>query len=164
MLSFRLTCVPPTTTHQAKRIVKMGKFSRLADKPELIEARHTLEQLLIPHQPSAPIAGPVALMLQFTWPWRASESKKVRARGRIPHTSRPDASNLAKTIEDRLVALRFIEDDNAVVSLYVSKWWGDESGIHVAIDPFTYTQGQNSFIEQVTFNHQIEAAHAANEA
>lgn len=136
-LRFRVNCVPPTTTHHRKRIVKIGKFSRLADKPELIAAKAMLDELLLPYQPPAPVTGPYTLSLEFTWPWRASESKRVRARGRIPHVSRPDCSNLTKTIEDRLVALRFIEDDNAVVDLHVSKWWGTEPGIEVQISTFT---------------------------
>lgn len=136
MIAFRLTCVPPKTSHHAKRIVKIGKFSRLADKPELNEAKQMLDSLLLPHQPPTPIAGPVAMRLEFTWPFLASHPKKTKALGRIPHTSRPDLSNLAKTIEDRLVALRFIEDDNAVVELTLLKWWGDSPGIDVRIQPY----------------------------
>jgi Holliday junction resolvase RusA-like endonuclease len=135
-IRFRIACVPPKTSHHAKRIVKMGKFSRLADKPELVEAKATLDSLLLPHQPAAPISGTVALRLEYVWPWRSSESKKTRALGRIPHTSRPDCSNLAKTLEDRLVRLRFIEDDNAVAELVVTKFWGDVPGIEVRIAQF----------------------------
>jgi Holliday junction resolvase RusA-like endonuclease len=136
MLSFFIACVPPTTSHHHKRIVKRGKFASLADKPELVAAKAMLESLLMPFQPSAPVAGPVALTLEFTWPWLKGHSKKVRSQGRIPHTSRPDCSNLTKTLEDRLVALLFLEDDNAVVDLHVRKWWGERPGIAVSICPF----------------------------
>lgn len=132
---FRLACIPPTASHHRKRIVRIGGFARLADKPELVAAKATLDALLLPHQPAQPVAGPVALSLVFTWPWRASEPKKRRAAGRLPHTSRPDLDNLAKTLTDRLVALRFLEDDAAVSDLRLSKWWGDEPGITIAIDP-----------------------------
>ena len=132
-LRFRMNCVPPRTNHHAKRIVRIGRFSRLADKPELVAAKEMLDGLLLPHQPSAPIAGPVRLTLEFTWPWLGSHSRKVRALGRQPHTSKPDASNVTKSIEDRLVALRFLEDDAKVVELHVSKWWGDAPGIVVEI-------------------------------
>lgn len=136
MIAFHVSCVPPKTSHHAKRIVKRGKFSSLADKPELVAAKATLDSLLLQHQPSAPIEGPIVLTLQFVWPWLASHSKRVRAGGRIPMTSRPDCSNVTKTLEDRLVALRFIEDDNAVVDLRVTKWWGYQPGIDVRIQPF----------------------------
>jgi Holliday junction resolvase RusA-like endonuclease len=133
VIAFRLSCVPPKTSHHAKRIVKMGKFSRLADKPELNEAKQLLDSLLLSHQPKEPMAGAVCLRLEYTWPWLKGHGKQTRALGRIPMTSRPDCSNLAKTLEDRLVALRFIDDDNAVVQLMVLKFWGAEPGIWVQI-------------------------------
>lgn len=133
MIAFHVTCVPPKTSHHAKKIIKRGKFSSLADKPELVEAKAMLDSLLLPHQPQAPIVGAVSMRLEFTWPWLGSHPNKTKALGRIPHTSRPDCSNLAKTLEDRLVALRFIEDDNAVVELTVLKFWGNEPGISVEI-------------------------------
>jgi hypothetical protein len=41
-LSFTLACVPPRVTHHSKRIVRVGRFSRLADTPELKAAHaHT---------------------------------------------------------------------------------------------------------------------------
>lgn len=135
MLSFHVSCIPPKTSHHAKRIVRIGKFSRLADKPELVAAKEMLDTLLLPHQPVAPITGPVALLLEFTWPWLASHSKRFREHGYAPMTSRPDCSNVTKSLEDRLVALRFIEDDNAVVELHVWKWWGHEPGITITIHP-----------------------------
>jgi Holliday junction resolvase RusA-like endonuclease len=141
-LSFFCPCIPPTTTHHAKRIVRVGRFSRLADKPELVQARTFLETVLQPHQPSEPVAGQVCLALTFTWPWLASHSKKVRVLGRIPKRSKPDCSNLGKTIEDRLAALRFIEADENVVDLHVRKFFGDEPGIDVrivAVDALTRT-------------------------
>jgi Holliday junction resolvase RusA-like endonuclease len=77
----------------------------------------------------------VRLDLEFTWPWRQSEPKRTRLLGRVPHTSKPDCSNVLKTLEDRLVALRFIGDDANVVEVTVRKWWGDEPGIRITITP-----------------------------
>jgi Holliday junction resolvase RusA-like endonuclease len=133
-LSFHLRCVPPKTSHHAKRIVRIGRFSRMADKPELVAAKETLDGLLLPHQPPAPLVGPYRLSLEFVWPWRASETKRQREKGRVPMTSKPDCSNLAKTLEDRLVQLRFMADDAGVVDLRVTKFWGDEPGIRVSIE------------------------------
>lgn len=136
-MTFFLDCVPPTASHHSKRIVRVGKFSRLADKPELVAAKEMIDTLLLAHRPPAPLTGPVELTLAFTWPWRASDSKRIRSRGRIPRDTRPDCSNLAKTTEDRLVALRFLGDDGQVVRLVVEKWFGDCPGIGVTIEPFT---------------------------
>lgn len=142
-LSFRLACIPPTTNHQRKRIVTIrtanNEFHKLADTPELNHAKRVLEELLIPHQPPAPVAGPVVLTVEYTWPWLASHSKRVRARGRIPHISKPDLTNVTKTLEDRLCELLFIEDDRKVVDLRVRKWWGEIPGIDITIAPFNDT-------------------------
>jgi Holliday junction resolvase RusA-like endonuclease len=135
VIEFFLVCVPPSSSHHAKRIVRVGRFSRLADKPELLAAKEMIDSLLTPHRPRMPQLGPVTLTLEFTWPWRSSESLKTRARRLIPRTSRPDCSNLAKTTEDRLTALRFLEDDNQVVELVVRKFFGDHPGIGVLIEP-----------------------------
>jgi Holliday junction resolvase RusA-like endonuclease len=107
---------------------------KLADTDKLLEAKDTLDGLLLPFQPAQPIAGPVYLTVQWCWPWLASHSKRVRALGRIRHTSKPDLSNVLKTLEDRLVRFQFIEDDSKVVTVLMSKWWGDDPGISVLID------------------------------
>lgn len=132
-LSFFVACVPPTVTHHHKRIVRVGRFSRLADKPELTQARAALEALLEPHRPAEPLIGPVELHLEFTWPWLQSHTKRQRALGRVLRSTKPDCSNLAKTLEDRLGFLRFIENDATVAVLGVSKWFSDEPGIRVRI-------------------------------
>jgi len=143
-LSFHLSCVPPATTHQRKKIVTIRtrdgrEFATLADTAELNHAKALLEELLIPHQPLGPLRGPVVLAIDYTWPWLASHGKRVRAGGPLPHLSRPDLTNVTKTLEDRLTALRFIEDDRKVVDLHVRKWWGDEPGITVTIACFVPT-------------------------
>jgi Holliday junction resolvase RusA-like endonuclease len=140
-LSFTMPCVPPKTSHHAKRIVRVGGFSRMADSDALNDTKATLDTLLLPYQPSAPLTGPVALTLTFTWPWTSSDSKRVRAGGRVPHDRRPDCSNIAKTLEDRLVRLRFLEDDGQVVELLVRKFRGASPGIAVAVWP-ARTEGQ----------------------
>lgn len=135
MIEFFLVCVPPSASHHAKRIVRVGRFSRLADKPELVKAKDMIDGLLVPYRPLRPLVGPLTLTLEFTWPWRASDSAKVRARGRVPMTVRPDCSNLAKTTEDRLTAMRFLEDDGLVCELVVRKFRGDHPGIGVRLEP-----------------------------
>ena len=78
-MTFHVACVPPTTTHQAKRIVRLGRFARLADKPELVAARKTLGVLLTPFRPKAPLRGPVVLGVVFEWPWDGTTGPGVRS-------------------------------------------------------------------------------------
>jgi Holliday junction resolvase RusA-like endonuclease len=140
MIEFFLVCVPPTANHQAKKIITIRardgrSFHKLGDKPELQAARQMIDGLLTPHRPLAPASGPLTLTLEFTWPWLASHPAKVRALGRIPKTTRPDGTNLAKTTEDRLVALLFLADDALVAELVVRKFFGDHPGIGVLLEP-----------------------------
>jgi Holliday junction resolvase RusA-like endonuclease len=140
MIEFFLVCVPPQASHHAKKIITIKtrdgrQFHKLGDKPELQATKQMIDNLLVPHRPLSPQRGAVTLTLEFTWPWRAGESQRTRARRLIPRTSRPDCSNLAKTTEDRLAALRFLEDDNQVVELVVRKFFGDHPGIGILIEP-----------------------------
>lgn len=138
VVSFWLPCIPPKATHHRKKIVRLRskhgqEFSKLADTTALTDAKVFLETLLIPHQIAQPVPAPVELSLEFTFPFRKSEPKRNLLKHRIPHTSKLDCSNLAKTFEDRLVSMWFIEDDGQVARLHVSKWWGDQPGIAVKI-------------------------------
>jgi Holliday junction resolvase RusA-like endonuclease len=130
-MMFTLACIPPKTSHHAKRIVRIQGHARMADTTALNAAKATLETLLLPHQPPTPLTGALVLTLTFTWPWTAADPQRVRRTGRVPHARRPDASNLAKTIEDRLVRLGFLQDDGQVVELVVRKFRGDTPGIAV---------------------------------
>lgn len=143
MIEFFLPCVPPTANHQNKKIIRikyrgkdgqMKDWTRTGDTDELIAAKQMIDGLLVPHRPLAPMRGAVTLTLEFTWPWRASDSAKTRARRLVPMVVRPDCSNLAKTTEDRLVALRFLEDDGPVCELVVRKFRGDHPGIGIRIE------------------------------
>jgi Holliday junction resolvase RusA-like endonuclease len=134
-IRFFLACVPPRTNHQRKKIVKIGKFSTLADKPELVAAKEMIDNLLLPHQPPAPFDVPVSMSVTFVWPWLKSHSKRFKGQGLQFHTSKPDCTNVIKTLEDRLVALRFLTDDRSVVDIKVRKFWGHKPGIKVEIRP-----------------------------
>jgi Holliday junction resolvase RusA-like endonuclease len=132
-MSFFVHCVPPKVSHHHKRIVKIGNFSRLADRPELNAAKQSLDAWFLPHQPPAALGGPIVLDIELIWPWLAGDSKKVRALGRIPHDSKPDWDNAAKGIADCLARLRFIDQDSRVVDGRVRKWRGDVPGIAIRI-------------------------------
>ncbi|MEO5820448.1 MAG: RusA family crossover junction endodeoxyribonuclease, partial [Vicinamibacteraceae bacterium] len=109
--------VPATTTHQRKRIARVGGHARLADSPELQATRQLLE---VPsasgaaHRPREALVGIPLAQARLAL-------KAVRAAGRVPKATKPDCSNLAKIFEDRLPALRFFEDDARVVALSVEQ-------------------------------------------
>lgn len=134
MIEFFIACVPPTANHQRKKIVRVGNWTRLADSDDLVKAKDMIDGLLVPHRPLVPLEGPLTLTLEFTWPWNKGETKRNRARRLMPRDVNPDCSNLAKTTEDRLAALRFIKNDSQVVELVVRKFRGDHPGIGVRIE------------------------------
>lgn len=133
MIEFFEPCIPPTTSHHVKKIVKVGKFSRLADTEKLVQAKDFWTALFINHRPAAPLTGPLKLSIRLSWPYRKGEPQKNR-RSPIWRDTAPDLSNLTKTIEDRLAALRFFDNDGQVAVLHVEKTWSDSPGIHVRIE------------------------------
>ena len=132
-LAGRCNLVPPKTSHHAKKIVKFGEFTKLADKPELVAARQIWQVSLQPFQPAAPLDGPLRLELELTWPWRGGDSARKRRAGRIPCDVKPDADNIAKAIIDTMVRLCFLRADQQIAVLVVKKWIGDHPGLEFRI-------------------------------
>lgn len=132
-MRFFLHCIPPKANHQSKKIVRVGGFSKLADSDALQAAKATLDALLVPHRPDQAMSGPLSLTLAFYWPWPSGTPQKAKYNGPAYKVTSPDCDNLAKTITDRLAALRFIENDAHVVRLVVSKYHSAEPGIDVTI-------------------------------
>jgi Holliday junction resolvase RusA-like endonuclease len=103
-----LPCIPPKVSHHAKRIVRVGKFARLADKAELTAARGDLIVML--QQIAPPMAldptgsEPYRLELTYYWPYLTTDPKSFKVkRWLIPHITKPDCDNIAKTFIDCLV-------------------------------------------------------------
>lgn len=134
---FHLPIVPPKATSQGagKRIVIVRGKPMFFKNAKAQSAENDLTLLCSEHAPPEPLDGPLELHIDFVFPWRKSETKKRIALKRLPHTSKPDSSNIIKIIEDVLTKLRFWHDDGQVADLRVSKAWGDEVGITVRIKP-----------------------------
>ena len=139
MISFFLPIIPPKATSQGagKRILVVRGRPMFFKSKKAKDAEGDLMSLCAPYAPDNPIQGAVALYVHFVFPWRKSESKRRLALGRVPHTSRPDCSNLIKMIEDVMTKLQFWTDDSCIAKLTVSKAWGDKVGISVSIQQIT---------------------------
>lgn len=128
---------PPKTTHHSKRITaRFGKggrrFGGMRDSDKLVEAKAWIDTKLAKHRVPEPIQGPVSLQLIWVFEWPRSTPKKLLTKVRWRQT-KPDCSNLAKTLEDRLVANGFLKDDNCVVMAQQCKVHGPNPGIYVKI-------------------------------
>lgn len=95
--------------------------------------------LCSPHRPSKPIEGPIALRVDFVFPWRSTETKRNRALGRMPKTSIPDCDNAGKALIDCLTKLGFWANDSQVADLHITKAWGDAVGVYASIHPILTT-------------------------
>ena len=125
-------CVVPTTTHQAKQIVKRGKFASLADKPELVKATDFWHRMLYKHKPDVPMEGPLRLEIYIWHPHRTSSPKKFKSEVRWKDT-KPDCDNLSKTITDVMASLSFFKDDGQVGELFVNKYWSGVPGFAIVL-------------------------------
>jgi len=133
-LSFFISCIPPKATSQQKGICMIGGKPRHFKKKHVLEAENSLTALLMPHRPAKPLDGPVALSVMWTYPWRSSETKRNKALGYLPCTTRPDCSNIVKGLEDCMTRLAFWNDDSQVADLRIRKGWGDKPGILITIE------------------------------
>lgn len=89
----------------------------------------------LPHRLASPIGAPVALSLEFVLPRPKSLSLR-KYPGRVPHTGRYDADNLAKAVMDALTQLGLWVDDGQVYRLAVAKFVagpGERPGCDVRI-------------------------------
>lgn len=138
MIAFHLPVVPPKVTAQQKRVhVVKGKpvfFHGAAMRRE----EQTWAALMAPHAPLQPIEGPVSLSVRLVYPHLKTVRKGDRDR-LLPKGSKPDADNVAKHAVDLLSKLRFIEDDQRVAKLTISKYFGPAAlvGIQIQIAPMS---------------------------
>lgn len=133
LIEFWAEFKPPKTTHQSKQIVRRGAGARLRNTAALNGAKAIYTAAFLPHRPRKPLLPPIALEIRIVFPHVKSAPKKIKGKT-VHHTSRPDASNLAKTIEDILVDLGFLTDDAGVSNLSVSKRSGDVPGVYIKLE------------------------------
>ena len=128
MIVVRESCVPPKASHAHKRIVRIGGFSKLADRAELTAAKSFWDALFLPYRPARPLEGPLALDVELRWPHSAGEAKK-RLGLDLPMPVKPDLDNVAKTLTDALARCAFFANDSQIVDLRLRKWRSPNPGI-----------------------------------
>lgn len=136
-MKFFIKCIPPKSTAQASsRILKRKDGSLFVGKMQSSKGRRTQQELLTllsEFAPNEPYTGALYVAIDWTYPWRKSETKRNKLKGRIPCTTRPDVDNLQKMFLDACTRLGFWVDDANVAGITFSKWWGDNHGISVEI-------------------------------
>ena len=135
---FMLSFNPPTVTHQEQKIRvlcdKKNKryIPQKYNPPELEEAKQLYIAHLMKNKLDEPLAGPVALMVQ----WRFLTA--IKKLDQTWKTTKPDTDNLDKLLKDCMTEAGFWHDDAQVVHEAISKIWvASDPGIIIAVYDLT---------------------------
>lgn len=126
-IEFFLPMIPPTVTHQEKKIKVINNKPVVYEPSELKAARAKLEAHLAAHAPAQPYTSAVRLLVKWCFP---ITGKHVDGEYKA---TRPDTDNLQKLLKDVMTHLGYWKDDALVASEIVEKFYSDIPGIYVQI-------------------------------
>ena len=133
-----LPIVPPKATHQGSAMILRRKdgspFVGKASNSAGAKAKKTLLVLLCANAPRQPFDGATEVKVDMVFPWRKSEPKYRKEKGKVPMTTKPDLDNLAKLLLDVMVDARYLTSDQIISKLTMEKSWGDEVGITIQLE------------------------------
>ena len=119
--------MPPTVTHQEKKITGRGKKKIVYEPMELKDARAKLRAHLARHRPDKPYTGAVRLVTKWCFlPVGEHEHGEWK-------TTKPDTDNMIKLLKDCMAKEGFFINDAIVASEVTEKFWADPPGIFVGI-------------------------------
>ena len=127
-IKFFIAMLPPTVTHQEKKVHVVNGKPVYYEPPELKAAREKLKSHLRQHIPEERFTGPVRLTTWWCFPI------KGRHKNAEYKTSKPDTDNLVKLLKDVMTDLHFWNDDAQVASEVIEKYWADVPGIFVKVE------------------------------
>lgn len=127
MIEFFMAMVPPTVTHQEKRVRVLGGKPVFYEPLELRNARQGLTAHLFGHRPAEPLTGGLRLITRWCFP-------KGRHKDGSYRTTRPDTDNLQKLLKDCMTGLGFWKDDAQVASELCEKFWAGIPGIYIRVE------------------------------
>lgn len=120
--------IPPTATHQEKRVRMVNGRPLFYDPIEVQMARSKLTAHLAGHAPDLPLEGAVRLLVKWCFPVCGGHSDGEY------RTSKPDTDNLQKLLKDCMTAEGFWKDDAQVASEICEKFWAEVPGIYVCAE------------------------------
>lgn len=124
---FFMVMVPPTCTHQEKKIRIVNGKPLFYDPPDLKAAKQKLEAHLAKHVPAAPYSSGIRLITKWLFPAGDHPDGSYRI-------TKPDTDNLQKALKDIMTKLGFWTDDALVASEITEKFWGNVPGIYIRIE------------------------------
>lgn len=134
---------PPTVTHQEKKVRVVNGKPMFYMPSELKEARALFAAKLKPFAPPEPWNCPI--MFCVSWRFRAPASRRPGKDG-IWKTTKPDADNLRKMLQDVMTDCGFWKDDSLLCRIVEEKkeYPADEKhGVLISITDLS-TQGEST--------------------
>ena len=127
MIEFFLPIIPPTVTHQEKKVTVVKGKPVFYEPPDLADARQKLTAYLAKHAPAEKLTGPLQLITKWCYPiigkYQNGQYK----------TTKPDTDNMIKLLKDVMTGLKFWQDDAMVASEVTEKLWAKVPGIYVCV-------------------------------
>ena len=127
---FFMEMLPPTVTHQEKRVAVRGGKPVVYEDDRLKDARAKLTAHLMQHKPEKPAQGAISLRVQ----WLFLDNTKHHQHGEF-RTTKPDTDNLQKLLKDCMTNVGFWNDDAQVaVEHVVKRWVRQHPGILIEVE------------------------------
>lgn len=125
-MEFFIPMVPPTITHQEKKVRVVNGKPIFYEPEKLKTARQKLMAYLGYHVPEEPFHTGVQLVTKWCFPRGRHKDGDYRL-------TKPDTDNLQKLLKDCMTVIGFWDDDALVVSEVVEKFWAEIPGIYIKV-------------------------------
>jgi Holliday junction resolvase RusA-like endonuclease len=125
---FFLHMIPPTSTHQMKKVHVVNNKPVFYEPQELKAVRVKLMSSLIGHKPVSPYMTATRLLVKWCFPVSGKHSDGEYK------TTKPDTVNLQKMLKDCMTDCGFWKDDALVASEITEKFWANIPGIYIRIE------------------------------
>lgn len=127
---FFMAMIPPTVTHQEKKVNVVSGRPVFYEPAQLKNARNKLISHLYRYKPSQPYRDGVRLVVRWCFPRGRHYDGEYRI-------TKPDTDNLQKLLKDCMTVCGFWKDDALVASELVEKFWAETPGIYIRIEELT---------------------------
>ena len=126
-MEFFMAMIPPTITHQEKKVHLVNGRPRFYEPDELKAARQKLTAYLGQNVPEEPYQGGIQLIVKWCF------QTKGRHKDGEYRITKPDTDNLQKLLKDCMTSVGFWSDDAQVASEIVEKFWAEIPGIYIRV-------------------------------